>query len=178
MKKNIFHRLSWKQKNKILLGSFLFVAWIVYSSAISNTLDAKSMGDELRLQLDSATGAPEKLQRLKTELVRFEELTGQGDSAAVHEQLLDRVTLYCGKHPLQLREFAQPIRYRQQEWIVETHPFTIEGSFVEIVKFMDYLGTQSTGKIVSADIHSKTDNKTKTVSLLVTIYVQNISNAS
>jgi hypothetical protein len=152
--------------------------WIVYSCAISNTLEAKSIGDELRLQLDSAAGAPEKLQRLQAELARFEELTGQGDSSAVHEQLLDLVTLYCGQHPLQLREFAQPVRYPQQEWIVETHPFTIEGSYVEIVKFMDYLSAKSIGKIVSADIYSKTDNKTKTVSLLVTIYVQNISNAS
>src|SRR5688572_1907759 len=106
MKTNIFHRLSWKQKNKILLCGVLLTGWIVYSGAIANTIEAKSTGDELRLQLDSATGAPEKLQRLKTELARFEELTGQGDSSALHEQLLDLVTLYCGEHPLQLREFA------------------------------------------------------------------------
>jgi hypothetical protein len=77
-----------------------------------------------------------------------------------------------------LREFLLPIRYHQQEWLVETHPFTVEGNFIAIVQLLDHLRKNVPGKIVSADIHSKKDNKTKTVSLLVTIYVQNISTTS
>lgn len=171
--------LSWKQKNHLLLVGLLLGCWIVYSFAVENTLEAKTTCEQMQIQIDSAAGAPERIAELKKELLRLDALTGSSETlnsdSAIHEQLLDLVTEYCQTNDLTLREFLIPIQYHQQEWLVETHPFTVEGNFVAIVQLLDHLRKNVSGKIVSADIHSKKDNKTKTVSLLVTIYVQNIS---
>jgi hypothetical protein len=171
--------LSWKQKNRLLLIGLLIGCWIIYSFAIANTLAAKSACEQIQLQLDSSAGAPEQIEQLTAELLRLNAFTGSAEKvntdSAVHEQILDLLTEYCQANHLELREFLLPITYRQQEWLVETHPFTVEGNFNAIVQLLDYLRMHVPGKVVSADIHSKKDNKTKTTSLLVTIYVQSIS---
>ncbi len=171
--------LSWKQKNRLLLVGLALVCWIMYSCAISNTFKAKAACEQVQLQIDSAAGAPERIAELKSELLKLDAITGSSETlssdSAVHEQLLNLVTEYCEGNNLVLREFLLPIQYHQQEWLVETHPFTVEGNFIAIVQLLEHLRKNVPGKIVSADIHSKKDNKTKTVSLLVTIYVQNIS---
>lgn len=176
---NRIRSLSWKQKNRLLLAGILLVSWVIYSFAISNTLDARAACEQLQLRLDSAAGAPQRIAQLESELLKLNAIAGSAEQlnsdSAVHEQLLNLVTEYCQKNDLVLREFLLPIRYHQQEWLVETHPFTIEGNFIAIVQLLDHLRRNVSGKIVSADIHSKKDNKTKTTSLLITIYVQSIS---
>lgn len=180
MKKQFLHKLSWKQKNKLLLAGSIVLLWFVYSFAISNTIELKSSCDEQQKQMDSIQDAPEKLVQLEAELARFSALTGNGNDTLhdVHEQLLNFVTVYCDKHDLVLREFIQPVRYKNDEWTVETHPITVEGNYIEIVRFIRALELESTGRIVSVDFFTKTDNKTKVRSLLATIYVQNISNVT
>lgn len=176
---NKIRNLSWKKKNRLLLVGLILTAWVIYSYAISNTLAARSSCADLQLQLDSASEAPVRIAELESELARLEAISGSTDNvnadSATHEQLLNLVSEYCESNGLTLREFVSPVRYTQQEWIVETHPFTVEGTFIGIVQLLDYLRTNVPGKIVSADIHTKKDTKSKTTSLLVTVYVQNIS---
>lgn len=177
--KKAFTQLTWKQKNRLLWVALLLCCWMVYGFAISNTLTAKATCDALQLQIDSAQEAPQLIAELETQLAQLNNSTGtlHGSSAdsSIHEQLLDLVTVYCAEHDLILREFISPIRYTQHEWLIETHPFTVEGGFIEIVKFLDHLRKYSPGNIVSADIHMRTDNKMKTTALQVTIFIQNIT---
>lgn len=179
---NTIRNLSWKQKNRLLLAGLLVTIWIIYAFAISNTLEARTACNTLQSQIDSASGAPARITELEYELKRLDAVSGSTHNAptdsAVHEQLLSLVTEYCENNDLILREFVSPVKYTQQEWIVETHPFTVEGNFAGIVQLLDYLRKNVPGKIVSADIRTKKDNRTKTTSLLVTVYVQNISTPS
>jgi hypothetical protein len=170
-------QLSWKQKNRLLYGGLLLCAWIIYAWAITPTLEAKYTCDQLQLQIDSAAQAPEQIRALEAELQRLDEITGTNNShdSSTHEALLDLVTVYCESHALTLREFTSPVRFTQQEWLVETHPFTVEGDFIRLVQFLDHLRAHAPGNIVSADFHAKKDNKTKTTALLLTVYIQNIS---
>lgn len=178
--KTLLHKLSWKQKNRILLVAIIVLLWVVYAFAISNTIAARSDCDRMQLQLDSVEGAPDKLAELKSELTKFSLLTGGTNDTLrdMHEQLLNFVSVYCNDHNLQLREFTQPVRYAQQEWSVETHPLTVEGNYISIVQFIRALELSSMGRIVSVDFHTRIDNKTKSKSLLATIYVQNITNVA
>lgn len=177
---NRLKQLSWKQKNHLLYGGLILCVWMVYAWAITPTLEAKRMCDQLQQQIDSAAQAPEQILALEQELQRLDEITGtnNGNDSSAHETLLDLVTVYCGSHALTLREFSTPVRFTQQEWLVETHPFTVEGDFIHLVQFLDHLRAQAPGNIVSADFHAKKDNKTKTTALLLTIYIQNISTSA
>lgn len=176
---NKLRQLSWKQKNRLLFIGFLLLCWIIYGFAVSNTLQAKSECERLQLQLDSATGAPERLASLRAKLEQLNVISGTSETAqsdsTVHEELLNLVSEYCGEHALVLREFLLPVEYEQEDWHVETHPFTVEGNFREIVLLLEYLRKQVPGKPVSADIHTRTDPKLKVTSLLVTIYVQHLT---
>ncbi len=171
----MWKKASWKQKNKLLLLGGLVLLWTVYSFAISNTIVAHSECVVLQQQLDSASGAPARLVQLKKEFNELETITNSSDtSATLHERLLGIVTNYCQDNDLVLRDFASPVCYRQQEWLVETHPILVEGAYVNLLKLVHKLEQEKTGKIVSVDFHSKRDNKTQQLSLTATIYVQNI----
>lgn len=177
MKKYSFTNLTWDKKNKLLLAGVVVLLWLVYTFAISNTLEARIVCVQQQARLDSAQGAPDQLLQLETELAKFASLTGEQNDTVrdMHEHVLNFVTVYCNEHTLELREFNRPVRYRQQEWTVETHPFIVEGSYIEIVQLLHALELSGNGRVVSADLHTKTDTKTKVKSLLATIYIQNIT---
>lgn len=171
----MFKKSGWKQKNKLLLIGGLVLLWSVYSFAISNTIDTRSQCNKLQLQLDSASDAPSRLIHLKQEFQQLETITNSSDTlTTLHERLLGIVTNYCQENDLVLRDFASPVCYRQQEWLVETHPVIVEGAYVNLLKLVHKLEKEKTGKIVSVDFRSRRDNKTQQLSLTATIYVQNI----
>jgi hypothetical protein len=171
----MFRKLHSKQKNKLLLIGVAVVLWSVYVFAIRNTIEAHHDCIILQQQIDSAADAPERLIQLKTDLQELESITGTSDTTnTLHEQLLGIISVYCHENNITLRDFASPIRYHQQEWLVETHPIIVEGSYVSLLKLVHKLEIEKTGKVVSVDFHSKRDNKTQTLSLTATIYIQNI----
>jgi hypothetical protein len=168
-------KMNWKQKNKLLLAGGIVLLWIVYSFAISNTLALRRDCLVLKQQLDSASGAPSRLATLKLELQQLETVTNSNDTSTIlHERLLGIVADYCQQNNSVLRDFASPVCYRQQEWLIETHPIVVEGTFVNLLKLVHALEQEKVGKIISVDFHSKRDNKTQALSLTATIYVQNI----
>lgn len=174
-----FGNLSWKKKNRLLLAAALLFAWIIYSAAISRTLELRTTCVNLQNEIDSAQGAPEQIAALQAELNSLNAFSALSDSAAndstMHEQLLDDVALYCSTHNVVLRGYAPPVRYRRDNWIVETHAVTVEAGYVEIVKMLDHLRNFPSARIVATDIHTEKDNKNRKTALLATIYIQNIS---
>jgi hypothetical protein len=168
-------KMSWKQKNKLLLAGGLVLLWTVYAFAISNTIELRSACTVLQQQLDSASGAPARLVMLKQESQQLEAATNSNDTSTIlHERLLGIVADYCQQHNSVLRDFASPVCYHQQEWLIETHPIVVEGTFMNLLMLVHRLEQEKVGKIISVDFHSKRDNKTQTLSLIATIYVQNI----
>lgn len=167
--------MSWKQKNRLLFAGGFVLLWAVYSFAISNTLELRRECMGLRQQLDSASSAPSRLAALKQEFQQIETATNSNDTSTIlHDRLLGIVANYCQQHNSVLRDFASPVCYRQQEWLIETHPIVVEGTFLNLLKLVHQLEQEKVGKIISVDFHSRRDNKTQTLSLTATIYVQNI----
>lgn len=171
----MFSKLTGKKKNRLLLIGAVVGLWAVYFFAIKNTIDTRNQCCVLQQQLDSAADAPSRLAHLKQELQQLEQITGSNDTInTLHERLLGIITNYCQENNITLRDFASPIRYHQQEWLVETHPIIVEGSFIPLLKLVAKLEREKTGKVVCVDFQSKRDNKTQSLSLTLTIYVQNI----
>lgn len=152
--------------------------WTVYSFAISNTIETCHECAVLKQQLDSASDAPVRLAHLKAEFRQLETITDNSDtSTTLHERLLSIVTNYCQENDIVLRDFASPICFSQQEWLVETHPIIVEGTYIALLKLVYKLEQAKIGKLVSVDFRSKRDTKTQSLSLTATIYVQNIIHA-
>jgi hypothetical protein len=171
----MWKKLSWKQKNRLLLIGGIVLLWTVYSFAISNTIEVRSQCVVLQQQIDSASDAPVRLAALQQEFQQLETITNSNDTSnTLHERLLAVVTGYCQQNNSVLRDFASPVCYHQQEWLIETHPIMVEGTYVNLLKLVHKLELEKIGKVVSVDFHAKRDNKTQTIALLATIYVQNI----
>lgn len=175
--KEQLQQLTWKQKNLLLIAGLLFFAWIVYAFALSRTIEVSAECTALQMRIDSAADVQTDIEELEVELARFNQSSGT-ESHITHEQLLDLVSSYCNQHSLLLRDFPAPMNYRREEWMVEIHRVTVQGSYVEMVQLLEFLRREKRGKVVSVDFVSKTDNKTKVRSLLATIYVQCISEQS
>ncbi|MGL5890310.1 MAG: hypothetical protein ACRC3B_10515, partial [Bacteroidia bacterium] len=105
-------KLNWKRKNQLLLAGAVALLWIVYSYAVSNTLNAKSDCEKLQSRIDSAASAPEQLAALELQMQGFKNLTGVSDSSkAEHERLLGIVTNYCQQNNLVLRDFSPAVSF-------------------------------------------------------------------
>lgn len=174
--KERFAMLSWKHKNALFFGMVLIFSWIVYSYAISLTLDLSAECGLLEQQIDSSGNLTVEVEQLKAEITTMGEHSGAA-SFLTHEQLLDLVAGYNVNRKLVLKEFPSSVRFRRDQWEVEVHRITVEGSFVDTVQFLEFLRQSGKGKVVSADFCSKQDNKTKRKYLITTIYVQCIYNS-
>lgn len=170
-----FTAAGWKKKNRMLLAGALLLGWLVYTFAIRNTIETRSACSAIEARLDSAAGAPERLRQLQQELRELESSGGENDtSRTLHEKLLGIVSPYCSEHRITLRDFAPPVRYRTGDWEIETHPFTVQGEYIPLLKLLHHIEKEKCGKVISADFHSKQDAKTKELTLTLTVYVQNI----
>src|ERR1041385_1189090 len=99
-------KITWRQKNKLLLIAAFILGWCAYTFAIRHTLELRSQCEMLQERIDSAKGAPEKIQRLHSELNEIENALSHNSGSSIHERLLDVVTNYCGKNNLLLRDFS------------------------------------------------------------------------
>lgn len=172
--KQWLQKLSWTQRNALLTGVLAVFSWLIYTNAVSLTVQLAAECDALQQKIDSAENVSVEIEQLEAELARFNQSSGE-ESYVTHEQLLDLVSGYCEERELIIRDFPATLNYRRDEWNVEIHRITVQGSYAEIVQLLEFLHRQQKGKIVSVDFFSKIDNKTKIKSLLTTIYVQCIS---
>ncbi|MFN8711803.1 MAG: hypothetical protein ACK5Z2_03040 [Bacteroidota bacterium] len=171
-------KLSWKRKNQLLLAGAVALLWIVYNYAVSNTLNAKNDCQKLQLRIDSAASAPEQLAALELQMEGFKNITGASDSStAEHERLLGIVTNYCEQHHLLLRDFSPAVSFPQQDWHIDNHPVTVEGTFAELLRLVHHLEKQPGGNVISTEYRSRRDNKTQELSLTLVIYIQTIRNS-
>jgi hypothetical protein len=172
-------KLSWKRKNQLLLAGAVALLWIVYSYAITNTLNARSECKILQQRIDSAASAPAQLAALRAQMEQLKNTTSVSDSsAAAHEKLLGIITNYCQQNNLVLRDFSLAVNFVQQDWSVDNHPVTVEGNFAGLLRLVHHLERQDAGNVISTEFRSRRDNKTQALSLSLVIYIQTISNSN
>ena len=176
--KNYWKQLSWKKKVLAGRAGLVLTLWIVYSFSISGTLELRRNFLELEQKAGNSEGLSAQVEALKAELVRCNSLTEKNGEFLSHEELLDRVTLYCSGRSLKIREFPSPVSYHSQEWNVITHPVTIEGNYAGIIRLLEYLRSGISANVVSVHFRTETDKRTKEKKLLATIYIQCIENMS
>jgi hypothetical protein len=166
--------MNLKQKRTATWFLFVLLSWLFYKYAIAGTIELRDDCEALRHRIDSSDIQKIELQELEIEVAGFHADAGATEFVT-HEQLLDIITNYCPEHGLTLKDFPEELRFNREEWNTEIHELTVSGSYVEIVQFIEHLHRLHKGKIVSTAFQAKIDNKTKSRSLLATIYIQTVS---
>lgn len=169
--------ITYRNKNKYLLGVFLLGIFLIYFLSIKNTLQYKTECSELEERLSTASGAEGKIVGLQAKLKEFDNIIMQEEDTALtsQQQLLGIVTDYCQSNQTVLRDFPQSKINRENEFVVETNVFTLEGRFLKILDLIyQFEQKQRIGKVASVDFKSVKDIRTKSLTLNAAIYIQNI----
>lgn len=167
------------RKKLILLGAgaFLF-ALFAYVLSVKKTVNVISEYHSTKEVLESNINSAEQVDALQTKLSELERYFGVNKNASdnFHETLLETVSVFCNENKLVLKNFPEAMIYNSGEFSIETDPVIVKGGYVNLVKLIYELEQKNKlGNVASVAFETVVDSKTKTKSLILKIYVQNIS---
>ena len=169
--------LSYKKKNLFLLAATLIFALLSYSLAVKKTFILNAECKVLESQLMQASSAPKKIINLEKKMSMIDNLIGNTNQTndPAQKTLLGIVSAYCQKNNIILKEFPKALSSRENELLIETNVFTIQGDFIKLLNLVYQLEQKNKiGKLASLKFQRKKDNETKNTTLLATVYLRNI----
>lgn len=163
------------KKNKLLIGGFVLALFVCYQLAIKKTLALRSQHLNESEQREQARDIPAKLADLrKKELqldLQFKALNL--GSTNVQNELLrflnEQGTLYSVK----IMDFNAPHMVRDENTVIRTYRFMLEGGFTNILKVAHGLETQANfGGITHMAFDKQLDPRQRKSYLQATLHVQ------
>lgn len=169
--------LTYRKKNQLLIVVSLMMAYLIYVFAIKKTIGAYNEYTLAEKQMELLVNAPIMSAQLEKKLFNINSKIGHQNTIDqnAEQALLELITNYCQENHVVLRAFPETTVARQRDLFVETNMFIIEGGFSSLLNLVYELEQKSKlGKIVSVRYQLKKDLRTKDMSLIATIYLQNI----
>jgi hypothetical protein len=168
--------ISYKKKNRFLLGAMILAALFIYSFCIKKTLSLISEVKDTELKTEMAKDAPAASALLTKEIEKIDRKIGTKRSPGNDNQsLLGLVTSYCKSNNAVLREFPEATEAASGSFLVATNRFEVEGDFSSLLSLVYILEQKvDLGKIASVNYSLKKNLKNHELVLTATIYLQNI----
>lgn len=173
----MFKNLTYEFKIRWMLVVSVFAGFVSYSLFIQKTVATANECDVLQKRMALAVNAPSEIERIDTELAKLNSIVGSGKrlETPVREDLLSLLTNFGQNHSIVLREFPPTLFKQDNDLLVETNMFTVEGSFTKLLALVYELEQKKKiGKVSSVIYQTKKDNATNRLVLTATIYLQNI----
>jgi hypothetical protein len=178
----MLNRLTYKTKINLLLAGGAIALWMFFSMFVSDTFFLLSEQSRLTDSLSVLDNAPQELNLLNIKLKRLEKKAGvttKKDSRSVQQYLMEIVTQYSNNNNCIVRSIPSISLYKEKDIVVETHIFSLDGTFNNLLKLVYQLEQKyQAGKISSVLFRSDLDNKSKRKYLQATVYIQHISKSS
>jgi hypothetical protein len=173
----MFIRLSYKQKLKWLGGISLLALLICYQMAIKRTV-REYLKDEVQVETtDVGTFSSMSVAELQNRNVQASNLYNLYllDTLNPEKNLLSIASNFCKTNNLRLKEY-KPIRVGNNDSSkVLIRIVTVEGSFINCLKFLFELETRkNSGRVSSAEFNTFKDTQDKKMKLECIIYIQNL----
>ena len=151
-------------KNKGLVLSFIAFLFLGYFFSITDTLALKANYNELSREAQLFSNVPERLQNLKLKEQYYDSLMTKYKIADISLQnsLFKSVKQYARANNLELASFSQPHIFSIEERVVKSYPFTVSGSFRDILGTAYHLEQKSEfGKISNLHFEKKSNFRTQ-----------------
>ncbi|MBI1286287.1 MAG: hypothetical protein GC178_01800 [Flavobacteriales bacterium] len=174
----MFSSLGHKRKFQLLVGLLVLSPFIIYSIAISDTVEAAMACSELGGQYEQIDQVDERLMSLRSQVQKAVLELGmvEGDASAFQSGLLSAVSRYAKEVGLELVDFSGSEIFVEDGMRMETIPVTVEGGFGATICLIHYLETEAkVGRLISTEFKLVKAGRTKKEALRTTIHVQNIS---
>tara|TARA_B110000114_G_scaffold16849_1_gene16328 strand:+ start:2404 stop:2916 length:513 start_codon:yes stop_codon:yes gene_type:complete len=152
-----------KQKNKILLGSFICLLILCYQLAIKQTLQFKAKYKSLEKEALILKNVPQKLATLNKKNSYYDSILTQFqlEGSSIQNNLLKSINTFAVTHNLTVVHFLEPhLATGTDSYVVKIYEFTIEGNYNSINQLVYNLEQQSKyGEIISLNFEKKKNYK-------------------
>jgi hypothetical protein len=169
--------LTYKKKIQLLILSSALALLIVYLFLISPNINRSSLNKKYRSEIAKAQQAPSMIKSLNEELNTMNTFLDAyvSDSTGDEDRFIEVITNFCQKNNVTLKELPKVIETEEQKFTVQTNVVIAEGSYKDLLRLIYQLEKkEKVGRIVSAQFKSYINNKTKRLTLSLTIYLQNL----
>lgn len=173
----MWNKLTYPKKTKLVLigaGLMLLLCW---QWAFKPTWDLKTRATELEAGTKGSEELSVKVATLEQRLDRVNQLMEGGKAGEDPRQhLLNELSQYCSKYKVLLKEMPGTRVDEHAGYRIETQEFTVEGSFLPILKLHYQLEKGfGSGRIASSAYRVRRDPRTKKDLLSATIYIHFLS---
>lgn len=173
----MFDKLSFKNKNRVLLALMLATLFLLYKLVVSKTVNAYNDYAYLKKQSSLSKDIDTRLDKMDARLTALQTVFKSSvvSDNNTQEKILEMVTTYIKDKPLLLKEFPKTILKETDGYLVELNYFTVEGNFKDLLSLIYALEQkEKVGKVASVNYMLKENMKTKRNELTATIYIQNL----
>lgn len=155
--------MSRKNKNIILLISFIAALWVTYIFAISISIDARKEYYELQAQKKGMTNMPSRLNYLEQQNTYLDSLLRKNNiktETSFQNNLLQHINTFVNLHELKIVTFNEPHQFTKKEAILRTYSFSVKGNYTDILQLIHNLEQNGNyGKLLSIKFEKKKNYK-------------------
>ncbi len=149
-----------KTKNIALLVGFAIVLFVCYQFAISKTLNIKNRYNSLRHEDGLFKNTPKQLALLKQKQIYYDSIlmSNKLDGSSIQNSLLKVINTFAETENLKVISFLEPHAHLNNDLIIKTYSFTLEGNYESIIKLIHVLEQRTKfGEIINLHFEKKKD---------------------
>lgn len=162
-------KLTWRQKNKILLVGSLLFAILIYQQAIRKTIELRN---HVARQSDNVVSG----QQLQEEWTKLQAVSRQLDGVLQATGKDVQLLVYQWAEASGSRVVRIPVPLRQEEQGISLlyQDYGLEGRFAELLRALHYLERDDEVNLVHASFRKELDSQTRQPQLRLHIITLNI----
>jgi len=147
-----------KHKNIALIVGFIAALIICYQLAIIKTLGQKEHYNTMTKEAVLLKNAPKQLSLLKKKEVYYDSLLTkyQLDGSSIQNNLLKVINRFADDNNLKVISFLEPHVIVNDDLVINTYQFVLEGNYNDIIKLIYQLEQQTKfGEIINLHFEKK-----------------------
>ena len=169
-------KFTYRQKLKVLPFLFIAALILVYWMAVGDTIELRSTCNDLTVQMISASDAPKQLASFNARLDELNGMAGKSITAESTDPLLNFISTHSTSTN-KLINYLPLHFFQNQRYLIETRIAVFEGNYRNLLEFLfAFEKSYPSGKVVSVKFETETNAKSGKKRLLMTLYIQSITN--
>lgn len=155
--------MSSKTKNILLVAGFILAIILCYNLALSKTYRLKRTYDELIKEESFYKDAPKTLSILKQKERYYDSLLTKFrlNDGSIQNTLLKTINEFATENNLKVISFLEPHYFTDQDLIIKSYQFILEGDYNAIINFVHQLEQKTKfGEIINLHFEKKKNFRT------------------
>ena len=163
-------------KNIYLIIGFIIVIILAYKLSISKTFALQKDYKTLSHEAIISKNIPSQLAVLKQKEVYYDSLLTkyQINGISLQNSILKTINSYADKNNIKVVSFVEPHSIQQNDLMVKTYQFTLEGDYNSIVKLIYHIEQKTKfGEIINLHFEKKKNHRTQKSYLHASVLLKN-----